>query len=154
MKVAAVKVAVGLVLLASGSVGAFTSQSFNVKKAAFFSTVAEDAVTASGLKAGEVRRYIKRLNKDNFSSTLTTIEPYLLNEVGASAYSKLIKDIWWQAKNLGVELPTDYAKEAKATAKRRSKQDAFIQKKLAEAAAKAAEDEEARIAEKAQEVLA
>ena len=65
-------------------------------------------------------------------------------------YAKSMRRIAVQAKALGVEMPTDYAKDAKATAKRREKQNAFIQMKEEErlaAEASAAEGEEANAAE-------
>ena len=53
-----------------------------------------------------------------------------------------------RAKALGVEVPEGYAKEAKATAKKRAKQDEFIQAKMAEAASPAeAEEEDAESSE-------
>ena len=56
------------------------------------------------------------------------------------------------AKNLGVDMPTDYAKEAKATEQRRQKQDAFIKAKLEElAAASESEEPEAEIEAPAEE---
>lgn len=89
------------------------------------------------------------MTKDNFSSTLTEIEPFLLNEAGATIYKKSMKRIQRQAKVFGIELPADFAKEAKATEKRRSKQNEFIQAKEAERleAEAAAEEEKAAEAE-------
>ena len=40
-----------------------------------------------------------------------------------------------KANAVGASMPTDYAKEAKATLKRREKQKAFIESKIEEAAA-------------------
>lgn len=86
-----------------------------------------------------VRKAISKLDKDNFASTLTEVEPFLLKEAGITFYSKSIRRIENAAKELGVEMPKDYALDAKATAKRREKQNAFIQVKIEEAEAAAAE---------------
>ena len=85
--------------------------------------------TVQGFTMGGVRKSIDGLTKDNFSSTLTEIEPFLLNEAGASIYAKSMNRIAVRAKFLGVEIPEGYARGAKATEKRRAKQDAFIQVK-------------------------
>ena len=47
------------------------------------------------------------------------------------------------AAEFGVEVPADYAKDAKATKKRRERQDAYVQAKIAEAAEAEPEAEEA-----------
>jgi hypothetical protein len=82
-----------------------------------------------------IRKSISKLDKDNFSSTLAMIEPFLLDEAGATTYAKSMRRIGRAATALGVEVPSGFAKAAKATAKRREKQDAFIQIKVEEAAA-------------------
>ena len=90
-----------------------------------------------------MKRQIDGLTKDNFSSTLGEIEPFLLNDAGMTIYKKSLKRIATKAKLLGVEVPADFAKAAKATEKRRTKQDEFIQAKEAERLeAEAAGDEE------------
>jgi hypothetical protein len=96
-------------------------------------------------KYKEVRQTIGSLDKDNFSASLAEVEPFLLNEAGATIYKKSIRRITTAAKTIGAEVPADYAKAAKATQKRREKQDAFIQQKIAEAAeaSASAEEEEA-----------
>ena len=111
----------------------------------------------SGLDIPGVRKMISKLDKDNFSATLSEIEPFLLNEAGSSVYSKSMRRIGVSAAALGVEVPADYAKAAKATQKRREKQDAFIAMKeeerlaaeaeAAEAAAEESESEEEAAAE-------
>jgi hypothetical protein len=106
-------------------------------------------VSTDALTTAAVRKQISRLTKENFSSTLTEIEPFLTTEAGASFYSKSMRRISVQANALGGTVPTDYAKEAKATEKRREKQKVFIEAKIAaaEAAAAAAKDEEEAPAE-------
>lgn len=97
----------------------------------------------SATKYQEVKKTLGNLSKDNFSATLAEVEPFLLNDAGASIYSKSMRKISTAAKSFGVEVPTDFAKAAKATQKRREKQDAFIQTKEAgrvEAEAAAAEE--------------
>lgn len=87
---------------------------------------------------------IAGLTSENFSSTLSEIEPFLTQEAGASIYKKSIRRINTTAKSLGVDVPTGYAKDAKATEKRRAKQDAYCKAKAEEAAeADASEEEEA-----------
>ncbi|KAG7356201.1 hypothetical protein IV203_000887 [Nitzschia inconspicua] len=86
----------------------------------------------------KIRKQISGLTKDNFDSTLKELEPFLTKEAGATMYSKSMRRIAVKAKAVGATLPTDFAKEAKATEKRREKQKAFIQAKEEEAAAAAA----------------
>ena len=81
----------------------------------------------------DVRESIRKLTKDNMSSVLSDIEPYLLNEAGTTFYSKSMNRISAKAKAFGADVPSGYAKAAKATAKRREKQDAFVKAKIAEA---------------------
>ena len=107
------------------------------------------AVTPSGgMRMKDVRKAVDNLTADNFADTLSSIEPYLLNEAGAALYGKSMRRIAVRAKHLGVAIPDNYAVDAQATAKRRAKQDAFIQAKIAEAAeaAESAEGEEAAVA--------
>ena len=94
------------------------------------------------------KKQIDGLTKENFSSTLSEIEPFLLNDAGTTIYKKSIRRITTKAKSFGVELPSDFARAAKATEKRRAKQDEFIQAKEAErleAEAAAAPEEEAEV---------
>ena len=115
--------------------------------------VAAPVAEPSGWTAGSVHKAVRRLNASNFSQTLSDMEPFLLNEAGATIYSKSLKRIAIKASEVGVEMPAGYAKLAKATEKRRAKQDAFIARKeeerlaaeaeAAEAAAGAAEEEAA-----------
>ena len=114
----------------------------------------------SGLSMQFVRKSIDNLTKDNFAETLSSIEPYLINDAGVSIYKKSLRRIASKAKILGATVPEGYAKEAFCTAKRRAKQSAFIQGKeeerlAAEAeAAEAAEAEAAAAAEAAAEAEA
>jgi hypothetical protein len=101
----------------------------------------------SGLRMKDVRKTIAKLTKDNFQQSLDTIEPFLLNEAGASLYSKSIRRLDGKAKELGVEVPAGYAKEAKATAKKREKQAAFIAQKEEERMAAEVEAAQAEAAE-------
>ena len=95
-------------------------------------------------KMADVKTKIAGLTSENFSSTLSEIEPFLTQEAGASIYKKSIRRINTTAKSLGVDVPTGYAKDAKATEKRRAKQDAYCKAKAEEAAeADASEEEEA-----------
>lgn len=101
-----------------------------------------------------MKKQIDGLTKDNFSSTLSEIEPFLLNDAGITIYKKSLRRISNAAKVLGEEIPADYAKAAKATEKRRTKQDEFIQAKEAErleAEAEAAANEEESATEEAAE---
>lgn len=111
----------------------------------------------SASKLQETKTTIKKMDKENFSASLASIEPFLLNEAGSSVYNKSLKRINAAAKGLGLEVPADYAKAAKATQKRREKQDVFIQGKEAErleaeaAAAEAAAAEAEAVEEVAEE---
>lgn len=96
--------------------------------------VAEEVVESpppvlTGLTMGAVRKSIDNLTAENFETTLNELEPFFLNEAGASIYAKSMRRIARNAKALGVTMPDKYAFEAKCTAKKRSKQDAFIQVK-------------------------
>ncbi|KAL3906039.1 MAG: hypothetical protein SGILL_009439, partial [Bacillariaceae sp.] len=84
---------------------------------------------------------------DNFDSTLKEIEPFLTKEAGATFYAKSMRRIAVKAGAVGATMPTDYAKEAKATEKRREKQKAFIESKIEESAADDAEAPEAEAPE-------
>jgi hypothetical protein len=88
----------------------------------------------------EARKTIDDLTSDNFSSSLSSLEPFLIQDAGVTFYKKSMKRIATKAKALGESVPTGYAKEAKATQKRREKQDEFIKAKIEEAAAAAAEE--------------
>lgn len=103
--------------------------------------------TPSGMKMSEVRTTIDNLTKDNFSDSIAKIEPFLLNDAGATFYGKSMRRIARNAKAIGVEVPSDYALEAKATYSRRMKQDEFIKVKEAEAAEATPEVEEESPAE-------
>jgi hypothetical protein len=77
----------------------------------------------------QARKSIGKLTKDNFSATLTKVEPFLLDTAGATFYAKSMNRITMKAKALGTEIPAGYAVASKATLKKREKQDAFIQTK-------------------------
>ena len=153
-----------------GSVSAFTAApSFGVaRQTKLFMSDAVEAEVAevaevpaapkpapSGLSMAVVRKSINDMTATNFSATLATLEPFFLNEAGVTLYTKSMKRIAHQAKQNGVEVPAGYAKDAAWSAKRRAKQDAFIQMKeagradreAAEAAAAAQAIEDAAAAE-------
>jgi hypothetical protein len=111
--------------------------------------VALIVASTEALTTAAVRKQISKLTKDNFSSTLTEIEPFLTKEAGASFYAKSMRRISVKANAVGATLPTDYAKEAKATEKRREKQKVFIEAKIAAAAEAEAAAAEAAAAEAA-----
>merc|ERR1740139_59344 len=145
-------------LLLFGSSHAFTitqpSFGFRVDQSKTFMSEAATTETITETIAKKpsistVRKTIDGLTKDNFSSTLKDIEPFLLEEAGISFYTKSLKRIARRGKVLGVSVPENYGKEAKATAKRREKQDKFVKAKIeeikvAEAAAKEAEEAAAK----------
>lgn len=127
--------------------------------AAFAPTTAGSARMATDLSATlqETRTIISNLTKDNFSESLTSVEPFLLNDAGVTIYKKSLRRIAMSAKSFGVEVPADFAKAAKATEKRRSKQNTFIEGKEAErkeAEAAAAEEAAATAAAAAEEAAA
>lgn len=93
----------------------------------------------------KIRATIDKIDKDNFSATLTEVEPFLTKEAGVTFYNKSLRRITTVAKALGLEVPEGYAAEANCTAKRREKQAAYI----AEQAAAEAEGEEAAAEEEA-----
>lgn len=101
---------------------------------------------ASGLSMAQVRKQIDDLTKENFSSTLATLEPFLLNEAGATFHAKCLRRIARNAKVVGAQVPEKYAYEAACTAKSRTKQDEYVKAKIAEAA-EAASAAEAAAAE-------
>lgn len=86
-----------------------------------------------------IRKQIDQLTADNFDAKLKEIEPFLVSVAGATFYTKCQRRIATRAKLFGKAVPSEFAKEAMATAKRREKQAAFIQTKIEEAEASAAE---------------
>jgi len=152
-----------LLLAVVGSAQALTTAPFGVKKA--FPTpvfMAEDAETtlaptsnasSSGMEMKDVRKTVDELTKENFSESLSKIEPFLLNDAGASIYAKSMRRIATRAKALGVSVPEGYALEAKATQKKREKQDAFVKTKEEESAVAAAVEEETADEETAEETV-
>jgi hypothetical protein len=128
-----------------------------VGSAQAFTTVAPFGVTSKdtsllmakkpdgpGSPMTNARKAIGTMTKENFSETLTKVEPFLVNDVGATFYTKSIKRIAVKAKAFGTEIPAGYAAASKATLKKREKQDAFIATKEE---AKVAAEEEAKAAE-------
>jgi hypothetical protein len=84
----------------------------------------------SGLSSiATVRRAIDRVNKENFTTVAKEVEPFLLAEAGTTFYAKSMKRLSSRAKAFGIDMPETFAKDAKATEKRRLKQDAFIKSK-------------------------
>jgi hypothetical protein len=130
-----------LLLALVGSVQAFTTVApFGVttKGQPLFMAKKPDG---PGSPMTNARKAIGNLTKDNFSATLSTVEPFLLETAGATFYTKSMKRITVKAKALGTEVPAGYAATSKATLKKREKQDAFIQTKEE---GKAAAEEEAK----------
>lgn len=104
------------------------------------------STSSSGLSIKDARKLIRKLNADNFRSSLEALEPYLVNDAGTTMYAKSLRRISSTAKEFNLNIPEKYARDAKATAKRREKQDAFIQAKEEErlaAEAEASADDEA-----------
>ncbi|KAL7434364.1 hypothetical protein ACHAXH_003882 [Discostella pseudostelligera] len=95
-------------------------------------------------KVGPFRKAIATITKDNFSTTLAEIEPFLNTEAGTSIYTKSMRRISSKAKEFGVEMPATFAKDAKCMEKRRVKQNAYCEAKAEEAAAAAAAEAEAK----------
>lgn len=107
--------------------------------------------------AGPVRKAISTITKDNFSSTLAEIEPFLLKDAGITIYGKSMRRLAAKAKALDLTVPENFAKDAKCTEKRRTKQNAYCEGKAEEAAAaatEAAETEAAAAAEAAEAAAA
>jgi hypothetical protein len=121
------------------SISAFTTNSVGRVPVSLAATA---TATEKKTSMGSVRKQIGGLNKDNFDAVLKEVEPFLSNEAGGTFYAKSMRRIGVQAKAFGVSIPDDFAKEAKATKKRRERQDAFIQAKIAEAAEAQADDSE------------
>lgn len=156
-----------LILTAVGAANAFVPMQQTRNSAhALFSAVAEEvdtveevaapaepaapAVEPTGLRMKDVRSMVDKLSSDNFDATLKEMEPFLVHEAGATLYAKSMRRLDKQAKALGKVVPEGYAKEAKATAKRREKQNAFIQTKEEARLAAEAEAAEAAAAAKSE----
>ena len=105
---------------------------------------------ANALTTTSVRKSINSITKDTFATVTAEVEPFLLNDAGVTFYNKSIRRISNKAKSFGIELSPEFGKAAKATEKRREKQNAFVQVKITEAAdAAAALAEEAAAAAEA-----
>jgi hypothetical protein len=96
-----------------------------------------------------VKKSINTVTKDNFSSVLSDIEPFLTKEAGNSIYKKSMNRLKAKAKMLGATMPEGYAKDAKCTEKKREKQDAYCKAKAEEAAEAAAAAAAAEASEEA-----
>ena len=133
---------VGAITLAASfaSISAFTTSNVVVRPS--LSLAATATATEKKASMGSVRKQIGSINKDNFDAVLKEVEPFLLNDAGSSFYAKSMRRIAVQAKELGVSTPTDFAKDAKATKKRRERQDAYVQAKIAEGAEAQADEAE------------
>jgi hypothetical protein len=105
-------------------------------------------------KVGTFRKSLFSLMRDNFLSNLVDMEAFLTKGAGSELYSKSMRRIKVWAKALGTEVPLGYTWDAKANAKRRAKQDAFVAAKLEAAAAVAITEAEAVAAEVAAEAEA
>lgn len=114
------------------------------------------AFEPSGLTMGDVRKTVDNLTKENFQESLDKIESFLVNEAGSSIYGKSMRRLARNAKELGLEIPASFAKEAKCTKSRREKQNAFVKGKEEErlaAEAETAADVEAAAEETAYETV-
>ena len=118
----------------------------SAEEAATPAPVAPPAPSKPSMTMKELRKSVDSLTKENFSETLSKLEPFLTKEAGSTIYAKSMRRISRNAKMLGVEVPAGYAVEAACTAKRRAKQDAFIQMKIEEAAAAEPAEEEGEAA--------
>jgi hypothetical protein len=101
-----------LVLVLVGSANAFTSQPFGVSRPNSALSMAGETVVDRAL----IRKSISKLDKDNFSSTLELIEPFLLNEAGATTHAKSMRRIGRAATALGVKVEEAAAAAEEATA--------------------------------------
>ena len=125
-----------LVAFMAAGIQGFAPSSFGIARVSSLGMAVESMA--------DIRKSIKDMTKDNFSDSLKDLEPALV-ESGSSIYRKSMKRIARRAKELGETLSDDFAKEAKATLKKRTKQDEFI--KVKEEERIAAEEEAAAAAE-------
>jgi len=117
-----------------------------------FGTSLRMATGGDKMNYAKVRKSVDQITAENFDSTISLIEPFLLNEAGATFYRKTMKNVAWNAKRVGKELSNTYALDAKATLKRRNKQDAFIKSKEEERIGAEEAKKEAEEAAAAEEV--
>jgi hypothetical protein len=101
----------------------------------------------NAMSSKQVRSTLNELTADNFSASLATLEPFLLNDAGSTQYTKTLKRIQARAKGVGAAVPSGYAKEAKATTKKRAQQVEYIAAAAEKEAEKAAEAVAAAAAE-------
>ena len=81
---------------------------------------------------------MKNVSAATFDETAKTIEPFLVNDAGATMLQNTKSRLSAKAKLFGKTLPEGYAAGAVAAAKRSANQYAFIAKKIEEIAAAAA----------------
>jgi hypothetical protein len=139
----------GAIILAAAfacSTDAFTTQN-TLGRPSLMTLGATETATETAISMASIRKDIAQLTADNFDATLKKVEPFLLNDAGVTFHAKCLKRIKVQAGALGATMPADYAKEAKATEKRRNKQKAFVEAKIEETEAAAAEAAAAEAAE-------
>ena len=130
----------GAIILATAfacSTDAFTTQ--NTLGRPSLTLGATETATETAISMASIRKDIASLTADNFDATLKKVEPFLLKDAGVTFHAKCVKRIKVQAGALGATMPADYAKEAKATEKRRNKQKAFVEAKIEETKAAAEE---------------
>ena len=142
-----------LALFLVGSASAFVSTQT--------SSARMSALSATAESTADVRQTIKRLTTDNFQESLDSMEPFLTQQAGRTFLTKSLNRLQYKAQELGMDVPADFAKDAKCMAARRAKQDAFIQAKEeerlaaeAEAAEAAADEAEEQAEESAEEEAA
>jgi hypothetical protein len=97
--------------------------------------VEEVARPTSGMAMKTVHRMMRNVSAATFDATAKTIEPFLVNDAGSTMFQNTMSRLSAKAKLFGKTLPEGYASGAVAAAKRSAKQDAFIAKKIEEAAA-------------------
>jgi hypothetical protein len=123
-------------LLLTGVHGFTTAPSSSRSNLVFLAAESEVAVVdappssaSSGMRMHDVRRAVARMTKDNFVTTLESLEPFFLAEAGRTMYTKSMRRMTGRANALGMAVPAGYAKDAKTMQKRREKQTAFVQAK-------------------------
>ena len=138
MKTSIIASVIGIALVSAGVEGFAPSPA---SRTATNLAMSAAAGTKNEIDRKYIRKTIEQLTAENFDAKLQEIEPFLKNEAGATFLAKCQRRIARTAKVLGKSVPADYLKEAKATAKRREKQAAFIQAKIDEAASGSDEEE-------------
>eukprot|EP00529_Nitzschia_sp_RCC80_P037425 CAMPEP_0113508704 /NCGR_PEP_ID=MMETSP0014_2-20120614/37167_1 /TAXON_ID=2857 /ORGANISM="Nitzschia sp." /LENGTH=153 /DNA_ID=CAMNT_0000404451 /DNA_START=1392 /DNA_END=1853 /DNA_ORIENTATION=+ /assembly_acc=CAM_ASM_000159 len=139
MKTSIIASVIGIALVSAGVEGFAPPP---VSRTATNLAMSAAASTKNEIDRKYIRKTIEQLTAENFDAKLQEIEPFLKNEAGVTFLAKCQRRISRTAKVLGKSVPADYLKEAKATAKRREKQAAFIQSKIDEAASGSDDEEE------------